>query len=563
MSNVISMDRPCEYYVSHAQKHRLSGRYDEAMALLSKAKDLFGLREDIELEMARLYEELECDDDAVRSYLRIVRLNGEHQPLAYFQLALHSAGHGELNRALSYYQRYREAEGVSEISAETAAAFEMQLLQQVKPKRLPGRSTRAKALERRAVEKMHAGKAAAAARAMKHAIALAPTARGYTLLACSLLLRGQAEAAADAARQALKIKPGRVQTRCVLIDALHAGGEHREARNALYLASFKIKSIDDALTVAIECAKYSEDSLTLRMTEYILKRKPFYVRAMMLRGCALMNLGRAKEAARVFGRVCGLLPENTVCEAYYRMTRNGDIPQQRLDLGMDVDRQESFRRMTEVMRHLVAAQTGQWPEASEERDLSRICAWAVDSAMVGAQAKTAAVILLAGMNSSAGRSILEDCLMDAHMDDRFKISVLKILTAKEGFKPYWVDINGMLVRLAAGGVSTKPVQSSGSGQEIVQCASNALMKAYPDAPEILLNTYLKYMERYPEPKGNGEAACAAALEYAYLYSLGTRIELRKIAVRYSRSGRLCARYVRRILPLMAEVKREFKSRAEE
>ena len=163
------------------------------------------------------------------------------------------------------------------------------------------------------------------------------------------------------------------------------------------------------------------------------------------------------------------------------------------------------------------------------------------------------------MDSDASRTILEDCLTDAHMDDRYKMSVLKILTAKEGFKPYWVDLNGKLVRLAAGGVSSKPVPSGASGNSIVQCASDALMKAYPDAPEILLNTYLKYIELYPLPKGHGELACAASLEYAYISLAGGKIGMKRIAGKYGQSSRLCARYARRILPLMAEIKKNAKA----
>lgn len=38
MSNVVSMERPQAYWISRAGKHRLAGRYDEAMALLSRAQ---------------------------------------------------------------------------------------------------------------------------------------------------------------------------------------------------------------------------------------------------------------------------------------------------------------------------------------------------------------------------------------------------------------------------------------------------------------------------------------------------------------------------------------------
>lgn len=459
------MDRPCAYYVSRASKHRLSGRYDEAMALLARAKDQFGLKEEIELEMARIYEEIACDEEAVRSYLRIVRLNGEYKAKALFQLAIQSIKLGDVNRASSYYQSCRAAKGDSEISKEAMTVLESQLIEMQEPKKSFSRQSRAKALERRAVEKMHAGKTAASLRAIKRAVSFRPTARGYTLLACCLLLRGQAGAAADAARHALMIKPGRIQTQCVLIDALQAAGARSEARNLLYNASFRAKDVDDAFVIAIESAKYGEDRLTLRMTEYIRKRSPFHVRAMALRGCALINLGLMKEAIRVFGRICGLMPENTVCEAYYRMAREGRLPEQRLDLGVDVDYKESFRRMAELMKHLAAAQEGQWPEGADMRDMCRICAWAIESAMVGAHAKAAAVVLLSGMGSSAAREVLEDCLMDAHMDDRFKLSVISILTVRDGFKTYWVDLGGKLVCLAVGRRNDVPAADSVSNKK--------------------------------------------------------------------------------------------------
>ena len=39
MTKVVSMARTSEYWVSRAHKHRLAGRYDEAMALLGKTQD--------------------------------------------------------------------------------------------------------------------------------------------------------------------------------------------------------------------------------------------------------------------------------------------------------------------------------------------------------------------------------------------------------------------------------------------------------------------------------------------------------------------------------------------
>ena len=73
---------------------------------------------------------------------------------------------------------------------------------------------------------------------------------------------------------------------------------------------------------------------------------------MMLRACALTNQGKLREASRLFGRLCVLLPDNTICEAYYRMTRDGEAPDDRLSLGLDVTRREGMARAMELIAAL-------------------------------------------------------------------------------------------------------------------------------------------------------------------------------------------------------------------
>lgn len=111
MSNVVSMARTSAYWVSRAAKHRLAGRYDEAMALLSKAKDQFGPDGEIELELARTYDEMDCEEEAARCYLRLVRMGGKHKAQALFQLALTSAQHADLRRAVSYFEQFTSSGG--------------------------------------------------------------------------------------------------------------------------------------------------------------------------------------------------------------------------------------------------------------------------------------------------------------------------------------------------------------------------------------------------------------------------------------------------------------------
>lgn len=64
MTKVVEIARTSEYWVSRAHKHRLAGRYDEAMALLGKTREQYGTIEALERELAQTYEELGCEDEA-------------------------------------------------------------------------------------------------------------------------------------------------------------------------------------------------------------------------------------------------------------------------------------------------------------------------------------------------------------------------------------------------------------------------------------------------------------------------------------------------------------------
>ena len=55
MTKVVEIARTSEYWVSRAHKHRLAGRYDEAMALLGKTREQYGTSEALERELAQTY----------------------------------------------------------------------------------------------------------------------------------------------------------------------------------------------------------------------------------------------------------------------------------------------------------------------------------------------------------------------------------------------------------------------------------------------------------------------------------------------------------------------------
>ena len=545
MSNVITISRTRDYLVSRAAKHRRAGRYDEAMALLWKARTQFGIQEDIEMESARVYSEMGCDEEAGRAYLRVVRLGGTHKAAALFELSLLSAQRGDLDRAVSYFEHFLACETKTEVPEETASALGRQLLDELDRPSTRSRKARARMLEQRAAVRLQEGKTAAAQHLMKHSLRLHETARGYTMLACCHLIRMQLPEAVEAASRAHRMAPGRVQTLCVLSDAYAAMGEDGLSRRAMYLAAMRAREPDDLFSVAMESAKHGDDTLTMRMTKRLLAREPYHTNGMKLRACALVNLGRMKEASRLFGRLCGLLPENTVCEFFYKLSREGKAPAERFSLGVDVTHEEGVSRAAELISKLYVSPDEICAQPVSLERACRLCDWAIHSPMAGAHTKTVALILMTAIPADEARMVLLDALTDPQLADGVKLNILQVLTARDGFRPYCVDVGGRLVHLAAGGISTQPKSCSMANSQIVQRASDALNDAYPDAPQRVLDMFLRYLAVYPQPKGQEADACAAALEALYHRQVGRHVDEREIAERNGISKRLLNRMLRR------------------
>lgn len=361
--------------------------------------------------------------------------------------------------------------------------------------------------------------------------------------------------AVEAAREAHILSPARVQTMCVLTDALHAAGEREEAIRMLYLSVLRAKSADAMLSVAVESAKLGQDGLTLRLTRSVLRREPFCTRAMMVRACALMNMGRLQEAGRLFGRLCGLLPEDTVCQAYYRMAREGQSPQERLSLGTDVPRQEAMARVMQMIAALYEDAQQLREDAQEQRTLCRLSAWAFRSSVAGRHASALALILMSRMNTPASREVLLDALTDPQIGDGVKNSILQALTARDGFHPYDADMGGRLLRLAAGGCVQRKAAGE-TAQRVVQAAADALMPSFPKAPQVLLPLYIAYLDAYGLPQRRERAACAAALEVAFHAISGRTVNAQVIAAKNGASPRLCRMILRRLERVRQKMERE-------
>ncbi len=545
MGTLYSLGQTCEYMIARAQRHRRAGRYDQAMTLLWKAKGQFEQSEALEFELATTYDEMGCESEACRAYLRVAAMDGSLRAQALFYLALLSAQRADLQRAVSYFEAFA-AGGGEGVAAESAQMLHQQLLDVVGRKPAKTRRARAKRLEQRAIERLNAGKIHAAKRTAARALALHETAQGHVLLACCHLIVGEGKEAVGAAQAALRLRPRYLQARCVLADAYIMTGEEALARKTLIDAAFGAQSSDALLSVAVECAKHGLDELTLILTRRMLKREPFHVRALAMRACAFANLGHAKTARRLFGRLCALQPEDGVCDAYYRTLAQGGRFAQRLTLAQDVTEEEALDRGVKLLAVLhedpddVRANPGQMDE------ICRLARWAMHSVQAGANLTLIAVIVLSVIDTPAAREVLLDALCDPGLDDGLKSSILQAIQAQGGEAPAYADLGGRYVRLAAG-ASMPMIRGAKACQAVVQRAAEALLPRYPDAADVLLELWIAYLGRYGAVRGRMADACACALEAAYHLCAGRSVRIEAIARRMGASKRLSMLCVRRIM----------------
>lgn len=545
MGEIFLIGQSCSYLLTRAARHRRAGRFDQAMALLSKAQSQFREDEAVEYETARTYDEMGCDEEAVASYLRVVRMQGEHQARALFHLTLTSMQTADLERAISYFEALCASE-CSGVPPETVQMIKRQLLQIAKRPAPKTRAQWAKRLEQRAVERMHAGKIIAAKRAIDRSLSLRESAQGQLLKACCHLMTGQSKEAIAAANRALALRPGYINALCVLADAHLMDDDVLTARRILAQAACRAQSSDALLTIAIECAKCGVDELTLVLTKRLLKREPFHLRALALRACAFANIGCIAAAKQHFARLSALVPKNTVYPAYLHALDEGNAFSERLIMAQDVMPDEAMSRCMRMVSLLHEDPDAVRADQETVSEISRLCAWALHSEMAGENITMIAIILLSVVNTDETRRVLFDALTDPRLDENCKRSVLQAVCAHCEQRPAYVDLCGRFERLAAGAATTIMCGAQ-KCQSVVQRGASRLMPLYPDAAQTLLEMWVAYLNRYGAAKGRMADACAAALEYAYHIRAGRTVRMDPIARRAGVSRRLALLCARRIL----------------
>lgn len=547
MSNIYPIGQTCQYLLARAERNRRAGKYDQAMKLLVKARRENPQSDEPEAAIAAIYDEIGCEEDAIRSYLRVVRMRGRSSAQVLFKLAVAFAQRGDFFRAQSYYEAFAAGDRCG-VSADMALLLERQLAGAADSSFFASHGKCAERLEKRAVQNLHAGRLYAAKRNAAHAIRIEETAQRHLLKACCHLTLQEGNSAACEAAAALRLKPVYVQALCVMVDAYTMLGRETDAKHAAFRAMKQARSQESLFSLAVECAKHGYDTMALILTRRMLKRNPYHVRAMEISACAHLNLGHYARAERLFAMLRTLIPDNVVFDSYYQMAKKNCFAGEHLSLAQDVTHDEAMNRAYELLSVLQEEPSAL--RANEERleDISRIAQWAMYSQQAGESITLVAIIILSALDTKQTRSVLLDALMSPRLDDGIKMSILQAMDSHCTETPEYADLGGRLVRIASGALIPERCGSKAS-QDVVQYAADALIKRYPDAAAVLLKTWVGCLNRYGKVKGRNAKACSAALEFTYHLKNGRCIPLRALSSRYGVSPRLIALWASRMMRL--------------
>ena len=230
-------------------------------------------------------------------------------------------------------------------------------------------------------------------------LTLRENAQRLTLLACCELIsraagrRAQTHADAGACACA---RAGCRRSACWSMCCMRRERRGSGAPHAAYRGACAHRAEDERLSVAVECCQARRgrpdaqaDALAacgatrIRMREHDAPRL-----------CADEPAPLRRGRARLWLVSACLLPEDTVCQAYYAMARDEQPPEGRLTLGLG--RAAAVRPSTATMR--IVAAMAQTPLQDDARELCQLSAWALRSAIAGANT----ALLVAHADERAG-----------------------------------------------------------------------------------------------------------------------------------------------------------------
>lgn len=439
MGRVLPFARSADYLRKLAQKLREQGKNVQALELLRiSLKQEPGDAQGV-MDLAETYAQMQCPSLSNRALFSLLK-DEDIGPECFYGVgcnyyAMHVYGCAR-DCLVLYLNKHPDGPYVPEA---------LDLIETIDSEaEISGGDLEARITRRmeRALDSMDADKPMLAVRQLRRVLSLEKRNGGaHALMAFALLNAGEAKAALDAARNAMRCNRRDIRALCALSAALKANGSAEVAHTFLQRAMDQIENEEDLQLVCQTACEMGEHSFVKALLTRMEAQSPYADELLHLSACACYNTGDTEEAKRKWRLLTRIDPMDSIAE-YRLKTASEDGAPATFSYQRQVPLTETLARLSRLRGWVQEGAEALTRRFEEGEELERLLRWGLTSPESGVP--EAMMGVLSTFTNQHALGALKDLLCDAVCPDTVKHSALAALCMMGESGPYYALIGGRL-----------------------------------------------------------------------------------------------------------------------
>ncbi len=552
MENVVSFERSGAYLRRKAAENRQDGRYADALTLLYLAREKTPFDAELEMEIAEIFNEMGCCEASNRILMRLLQ-KGEMKGECLYAIAGNYFALQDVERARHMALMYlsEEPDGDFALDAQELVETAEEVLDQGDAK-----NEHSEQLMRRGLRALEQGQSERAQRLLIRAVNTGGGVEALTVLSFCYLMQGRAKQALRYAKRAYEDAKGDIRAICALACAQYACGARAQAVRVLESAEAEHPDPAELMLLSQSACDMGLDAMAYRQLRALSAFQPYVPRVQHLLAAAALNLGHVREAARVWGHLCRIFPQDPVYSAFFRIAKErlagGDEQEPakgdaRVSYSGQPPQSVSLMWLIDLGTQLVGDPVQLMERIETDDAFYQTLEWLLHVQLPGTDIWRTVLRALARVDCPRVKLLLCDMLTDAAVADEVKREAMTALGVMGERGPLYADIDGRMVRITVRtGVSTKPL--SPAYERVLQAVVQRLSPIYGDVGDRVADLWADFV-RSEAPQGamRRPDVWMAALEYAYHQMSGHAVTAEKVGRKRDVPPRMIKRYAARIL----------------
>lgn len=517
-SSVLPFKQPGHFFHKRATIKVDRSDYLDAVGFLHKALELDPDNSEYLLDLADVYSRMYCFEESNQILASVIR-RGQTSPECFFGMGCNFYAMRQFSNAREALLTYQRMDPEGEY-VETADEI-LDDLDDFEDSPLPPELS---ALTYRGKQALDDGDYHKAVKLFQKALAQDESLLFVqNNLALSYYCLKQMDLAIETTAQVLAEDPDNLHANCNMALFLSEEGEKQHAKPYVeHLMTLSAEDPDDLYKLSLTLCEIGHDQEAITRLKELLFYRPYDKRALHYHAVASYNLGRYKEAQKLWDKVRRIDPDSPVPPYYMQVAAAAldgeDIPG-RLHYYYQLPPDEIRSRLSQFYDMLTGSQEQVRRRFDADNGFRQLIRWGLSVADEGFQRTT--LQLLSFIGGHEAEEILRDFLLYPTSDSlkREGMGALKAMGAKEPFIAYMGD-SVVEVRVS---VFETDFPMTHHQQTVLRLAAEAMpnylgegMPAREDAAKEMMGIWTRYLQSVQNVRINRPPNWAAALSLVYM-----------------------------------------------